>query len=376
MKLAIHLKTIRGFVKSWFRLPLTLRVTGAGWKFLALTLIVGFAGVNTGNNLLYLIFGLMLSFITASGILSDLMLRRLQVQRVFPKHIFAGQAAPVSLTVLNGKRFIASFSLVVEDMSQKHAPEQSRYILKVLPRSQVHVVYPVTFAVRGSHRPGNIRISTRYPFSFFKKSVSFAEHAGEVLVYPALQPLAQRELSGLITQFGDFIGSRQKGIGQEIHNIREYAQGDNNARIHWKSTAKLATLMVKEFEHEHRQKVSLFLDTALPADSSSGAKMYQNVESAVSLTASYAVYFIKKNFQVQLVTVAHKSLFGSGQRHLFSLLRVLALIQAQNGDSRTRFQSSLRQAGRDGALKILISSNASEKYPLEMFAKIVRTGRE
>ncbi len=364
-------------MKPWFRLrlPRTLHVTGAGWKFLTLTLVVGFAAVNTGNNLLYLVFGLMLSLITVSGILSELMLRKLQVQRVFPKHIFAGQAVPVSLSVNNGKRSISSLSLLVEDLSQKNSGENSRYILKISPQARASIVYPLTFAGRGLHQPGNIRISTRYPFGFFKKSASFVEADDELLVYPALEPLALTELNGLIAQFGDFIASGQKGSGQEIHNIREYVQGDNNARIHWKSTAKLVKLMVKEFEHEHKKKVSLFLDIAFPSDSALTGKMYQDMELAISLAASYAMHFIKKDFQIQLVTPTQKSPFDSGRRHLFHLLRLLALIQAVNGDSQTQFLRSMKQAGRDGALKVFISTNASGSYPSGKFAKVVHVGK-
>ena len=376
MRLTEHLQNIRRTLNSWFRLPRTLHVTGAGWKFLILTVVVGFAAVNTGNNLLYLVFGLMLSFITVSGILSELMLHKLKVGRSFPKHIFAGKAVPVSLSVSNGKRFISSLSLLVEDLSQTCSGEQSRYILKISPQGSVQVVYPLTFVARGRRRPGNIRISTRYPFGFFKKSASYAERDDDVLIYPALEPLAQRELSGLIAQAGDFVVSGQKGNGQEIYNIREYAQGDSNARIHWKSTAKLSTLMVKEFEHEHKKKVSLFLDIALAPDSVRTEKAFQDAESAISLAASYAVHFIRKNFQVQLIAPSQKSPFDSGQRHLFSLLRVLALAQALNGDSRGQFLNAIQQSTRSGALKLLVSANASVQYPPGMFAKIVRAGEQ
>ena len=39
-----------------------LRPTRAGWIFFLLTFGVGFAALNTGNNLLYLVLSLMLSF--------------------------------------------------------------------------------------------------------------------------------------------------------------------------------------------------------------------------------------------------------------------------------------------------------------------------
>ena len=54
-----HIVAAWRFVRRFLRLPRTLRITSTGWKFVGLTLVVGFAAINTANNLLYLIFGLM-----------------------------------------------------------------------------------------------------------------------------------------------------------------------------------------------------------------------------------------------------------------------------------------------------------------------------
>ena len=228
-----------------------LRITRAGWQFIGLTLVVGMAAVNTANNLLYLIFGLMLSFITTSGILSELMLRKIRLNRRFPKHLFAGQAAPVALEVTNGKTRVASLSLLVEDLSQAAVPEHRRYLLSIAPQQTQAVTYPVTFPQRGLHRPGKLRISTRYPFGFFLKSAIFAE-TDDTLVYPALTPLNASDRAAFSPQAGDS-GARRKGGGQEFHGIRDYLPGDNRRQIHWKSTARTSKFMIKEFEEEQKK---------------------------------------------------------------------------------------------------------------------------
>ena len=60
-------------LERWLRPPRTLRPTRAGWIFFALTLGVGFAALNTGNNLTYLVLSLMLAFLVLSGVLSVLL---------------------------------------------------------------------------------------------------------------------------------------------------------------------------------------------------------------------------------------------------------------------------------------------------------------
>src|SRR5574339_19159 len=67
-----------------FKWPRKLRVTREGRYFLLITVCVGFGAFNTGNNLLYLLFGMFLSLILVSGVMSELSLRQLTVVRRLP----------------------------------------------------------------------------------------------------------------------------------------------------------------------------------------------------------------------------------------------------------------------------------------------------
>ena len=69
------------------------RLTREGRAFLFITVGVGLAAVNTGNNLLFLVLGLLLSLLLVSGVLSDLALWRLQIKRNLPTRLFAGRSS-------------------------------------------------------------------------------------------------------------------------------------------------------------------------------------------------------------------------------------------------------------------------------------------
>jgi hypothetical protein len=77
-------------LRRWLRPPRTLRITRTGRTYLVLTLGVGFGALNTGNNLLYLVLGLLLSLIVVSGVLSERCLRGLRVKRLGTESAFAG----------------------------------------------------------------------------------------------------------------------------------------------------------------------------------------------------------------------------------------------------------------------------------------------
>ena len=68
-----------------FRLPRTLHATRAGWCFVVIVFGVGFAALNTGNNLLYLILSFMLSFLVLSGVFSESALRGVRIRRRLPR---------------------------------------------------------------------------------------------------------------------------------------------------------------------------------------------------------------------------------------------------------------------------------------------------
>ncbi len=344
--------TMWRFLRKWIRLPRTLRITKTGWKFLAMTVVVGIAAVNTANNLLYLVFGLMLSFIMASSILSELMLRNVRLERAFPKHLFVGQAAPVTVTLRNGKRLISSFALIVEDTSAGTLSRNTAYVLKVPPRDAVSATYPVTFTRRGLHRPGKIRLSTRYPFGLFHKSATFVEFDDMLLVYPEITPLSPTAIPKGAASVGELV-SAARGQGLDLHGIRDYIAGDGSGRIHWKSSAKLAKLMTKEFHDDQRQRIALVLDVSLPS-ASVPTTFFQEMEQAISLAASYTVLLIQQHFQVQLITAESRSAFADGQRHLFTLLRTLALFQPQNGQTDQNLTRAIRALDRTKASRIVI----------------------
>ena len=91
------LQRLRRRLLDWLRPPRTLRPTRPGWVFFALTFGVGFAALNTGNNLLYMVLSLLLAFLVLSGVLSESALRGVRIRRRLPREIHAGRAAPVVL---------------------------------------------------------------------------------------------------------------------------------------------------------------------------------------------------------------------------------------------------------------------------------------
>src|SRR5690554_2299638 len=87
--------------RRWTRPPRRLSFTTAGKYFVLITIGIGFGAINTGDNLLFLLLGMMLSLILASGILSEAVIRKLDAERNAPHRLFADSYAPGSFRVTN-----------------------------------------------------------------------------------------------------------------------------------------------------------------------------------------------------------------------------------------------------------------------------------
>jgi uncharacterized protein (DUF58 family) len=175
-------------LRRWLRPPRQLSFTREGKYFVGISLGVGFAAINTGNNLLYLLLGMMLSLIVASAILSESSLRGLEVQRRPPARLHAGRPFLMGISLRNVKSRLPSFSVEVEDLIEGKPLDKKCYFLKVPAGRKQQTSYRHAVPRRGRYRFSGFRLSTKFPFALFRKSRR-VEEEGEVIVLPEVYPL-------------------------------------------------------------------------------------------------------------------------------------------------------------------------------------------
>ena len=300
-------------------LPRTIRPTREGWWFIGASFAVGLAATNTGNNLLYLILAMLLSFMAISGVLSEQTMRHLRLERERPRRLFAGVPAPFSVRLTNRKRRLASFALHLAEADPAGGPAARHFLLKVPPQGRETWRYSLTFPRRGLHYLPGLRIFTRFPFGLFAK-VSRPILPDPVLVYPALRSLAPAEIPAALDP-----GWRERdrlGQGASLRNLRPYRPGDDPRLLHWKTSAKVGDLMVKELGDEDRPRVRLVVEDPAP-DTPPDV-----VEANLSYAASVAAHAIRVESQVNLLVAGGASGFGQGEAHLDRMLERLALYEA------------------------------------------------
>ena len=273
-----------------------LKFTREGRVFLLVTLGVGAGAVNTGNNLLYLVLGLLLSLIVLSGLLSEWVLRGLQIRRRLPRRSFAESATLIELAVVNRKRLLPSYSVELRDVSEDGRAEHACYFLKVAPGEEQVRAYPSTPRARGPLRLKEVIASTRYPFGLFEKSRRLPVE-DELLVYPAL--LQASALQRQERRAGSEVATPRRGTGAELAGLRDYLPGDEARLIHWRRTARLGRPVVRERERDASRRLTLTVDELRPpgADES----WDQSFERSLSVVAATAARALADGASVEAV---------------------------------------------------------------------------
>jgi uncharacterized protein (DUF58 family) len=294
--------------------------TREGWWFIVATVLIGLGAVNAGLNLLFLVWGMMLFLILASGVLSELGLRGLDVRRSPPAAIYAGMQYFVGITVTNRKRRLPSFSIEVEDLVDGRPIEKRCYFLKLPAGRTQEAIYKHLLPRRGLHRLSGMRVSTKFPFGLIQKSRDVVEPT-DLIIYPALVPISPALLRGLPALLGR---GRQKMRSRngDFYGLRDFRPGDDPRDIHWRTTARRGIPFVRENEDDEGLEATVALDNLEDTTVSADA-----FELAVSQAASIGVELLHRGFRVGLVMRGSAVPADSGPAHVTRLLRALALVQ-------------------------------------------------
>ena len=308
---------------SRFKAPRRLKFTREGKFFVGITLGVGFAAINTGNNLLYLLLGMLLALIIVSGLMSELSLRDLTVVRRLPLRAQVGRPHLVEIEVFNHKGRVPSYAIEVEDLRAGQPADKRCFFLKISPKSAQVAAYRRTPAKRGRDRHVGFRIATRFPFGLFEKSREVPAE-GELVIYPAIDPLQLPALPAGRNAGGD--ASMGRGHGDDYIGLRLLREGEDRRDVHWRKSAAVGQLVMRERAREARPDVILPLDTVRRDDAKED--WFNAFERRIRDVASRAVAHIKRGDTISVKTTGGEIVRGDRTTGADRVLRFLALVES------------------------------------------------
>jgi uncharacterized protein (DUF58 family) len=285
---------LRDLARSNRILPRKLRFTREGKFYILITFGMGFAAINTGNNLLYLLLGMLLSLIVMSGVLSETAIGAVIGRRLSNDEAFAGSPSRAYLEVENGSRRFSGYSLKAREQIEDAGVDQRPAPVFHLGKQERRTVsLDLRFPHRGRYHSYGVRVETGFPFALFEKA-RFHESPREYLVYPRLLPSLDEDQAARLL-IGDLRSSERVGRGLDYYGVRDFRQGDPPNRVHWKLTAKKDRLVTREFEDLRGREARLFLMNA--------ARDHDHGEPAVSLAATLVERLVDLGVVVRLATL-------------------------------------------------------------------------
>jgi len=216
-----------------------IKITKAGWLYILITIVLGIAAVNTGNNLLFLIVSTLLSFMGISGYFGKRNISKIDIWVEFPEEVFAKKEFYLTVKAINKKAFMPMFLIkVLINNKSVLIPYAEKYGEGKL---KISVVQRGIFIIKEA------KACSVFPFNFFERCFTVKVDAKKV-VFP--EP---KECN--LFQISDYkFKAKQKSEGQVIEKqgyegdflgLRDYNFGTPVKYIDWKASTKSEHLKEK-----------------------------------------------------------------------------------------------------------------------------------
>ena len=319
--------------------------TSTGRAAIAASLALGVLGAAFGYvSITVVAAGIAVAVIT--GWFAALTVPNLEVERVIePTRVERGRSAVGLVSVTNPSRHRSRACTALEVVA---GDEVGVNVPALAPRRSVAVSYPVPTHRRGALAVGPLSISRRDPFGLWvaRRPVGATM---TLLVQPRIHPLDPRPAGRARHLDGPLSDTAPRGT-HTFHSLREYTPGDDVRRVHWRSSARTGTLMVREH-----------VDTSLPStvvvlDTRSSAYTDDRFEDAVDVASSVVASSQARGFPVRLVTTGGDvTIVRAGQRG--QELRDFLTTVSSSADERVTMQRAATEVvrGRDHDSIIVVS---------------------
>lgn len=299
---------------------------------------------NTDITMVYIFFVIAFVMFVLSFIHLQFNIPDIALSREAQETAFEDDMLNVKLDIRNKRGINASFFEIIDTFSGAlpEEKEASLFMLNLKGKENKFVKYMINCARRGLHKLGPITVISQDALGFFKTKKSF-NILSEILVYPSLfrifsfPPLARGSVSWMGVET-----ARISGDSHEFFGIREYQRGDAVSRIHWPSTARHNKLIVKQFERNAVQEVTIVFDLKKGHNIGSGKET--TLEYSVKIAASVARYLLNEGAFVQIIGYGKEAMilpFGKGESHMYKILEYLAKV---NSDGEFSLGQTLEEA--------------------------------
>src|SRR5438876_9200443 len=170
---------------------------------------------------------------------------------------------------------------------------------------------------RGFDRFGPVRLRSSDPFGWLECEVT-APALESLVVYPLIAPLEALGLSS-VHPLGEHSTTRRLLEDPlQVAGVRDYIQGDDPRRIHWKATARAGALRSKVYETPALHRLLLLLDVWNYSEAARGTDL-EIQELTIATAASLGIWALEEGYMVGLLANSSMVMPVTGQALPMSL---------------------------------------------------------
>lgn len=216
-----------------------------------------------------------------------------------PERVAVGGNGEVQLELWRSGRLPAG-EILLEDGVPYALGSRPRFVVERLPHDRrVALRYPLQPVLRGIQQVGPLRATITDPFGLCEFERELIGHS-RLVVVPRVVPLWGLPSGAGIGVGDDGTVRLHAGQGEADVIVRQYRQGDDLRKVHWRSTARRDEIMVRVEERPWRGGTTVLLDHRAAAHH--GAGPAASLEWAVSFAASSALHLRRSGHRVRLVS--------------------------------------------------------------------------
>ncbi len=329
-------------------------LTRRGWSLAGAALGLAVAGRLLGTVELWILTTGIVLLLATSAIWARSRRYELVARRaVRPARLHVGGDGRVDLTLANNSDRATPLLTVTDVFDDGH--RAARFVLPPMPSGETaQAAYRLPTNRRGRFRIGPLAVSASDPFGFARRTWTLSTMT-DVLVCPRVHDiLAPRQAGGRLVASVETVHARaQAADGEEFLTLREYEVGDDLRRVHWRSTARVGDLMIRQDEAQWRARAVVLLDTRPAAHDAA------SFETAVEATASIVDRLTRMRRRVEVLTSNGQSLGASTMRSGAAVMDLLATIEPGGDDHFAGVLASLRAHRRAALVVAVVGSMGS-----------------
>ncbi|MCL1599329.1 MAG: DUF58 domain-containing protein [Actinomycetia bacterium] len=326
--------------------------TTRGWAAIGAAVALGVLWAGFGEDLLLALSVFLLTAVAGGSLYVRLAVPRLVLRRqISPIQLHDGDRALVDLS-LESRRKI--FHVTVED--RVHGLGSATFVAdRIADGDSTAGRYEVLCRPRGVYTVGPARVTIGDPLGF-TESVSTFGAADRLVVYPWVE-----DLTGVPTGRGQdqtmntSRASFWHSSGEDFFTLREYQHGDDIRKIHWPSSARRDTLMVKQLEMPWQSRAFIALDPRVEPHASG-----ESFEQAVRGAASVLHHLFRSGYTPTIwAGFGNGTLVGSPDTYNAAMEELATVRPVRSMDLR-RVVARLTRSGMAGGVFVMVTGTPDE----------------